>query len=135
MKLITKFRVACRHKLESIWYGLWQRSDVGFRRMCVLASLHAQLVECHSSDQCAIVRLNERMNLVTDANAMKIPTLFAGVIWKTLPTVDRLDLNSERIVQRIKRLTPCWLHYGSDAKLESDIKSLLGFCTEVRATN
>lgn len=118
--------------LESFWYGMWQRSDVGFRRMCVLASLHAQLVECNSGDCHAIGLLNERMNLVADANAMKIPTLFAGVIWKTLPTVDKLDLTSERIVQRIKRLTPCWLHYGTDERFEMDIRSLLGFCTEVR---
>lgn len=132
MNLITKFRAAYRRKLTSVWHGLWARSDVGFRRMCVMASLHAQLVKCSSDDCNSINRLNERMNLVADANAMKIPTLFGNVIWKNIPSVEKVDLTSDRIVRRIMRSMPCWLNYGTDAKLESDIRSLLFYCAETR---
>jgi len=133
MNLITKFRAASRRRLTSIWHGVWARSDVGFRRMCVIASLHAQLVKCSSTDHNSIDRLNERMQLVADSSAMKFPTLFGNVIWKHIPPVEKVDLNSDRVVRRIIRSMPCWLNYGTEEKLESDIKCLLGFCAEVKA--
>lgn len=132
MNLITKFRAAFRRKLRTSWHWLWSLSDVGFRRMCVMASLHAQLINC-SSDDCKLInRLNERMNLVADANAMKIPTLFGNVIWKNIPSVEKVDFTSDRIVRRIMRSMPCWLNYGTDEKLESDIRSLLFYCAETQ---
>ncbi len=130
MNLITKFRAAYRRRLTLVWHGLWERSDVGFRRMCVIASLHAQLVKCSSDDDSRICRLNERMQLVADSNAMKLPTLFGKVIWKNIPTVDKVNVSSDRMVRRIIRSMPCWLNYGTQEKLESDIRSLLGFCSE-----
>lgn len=132
MNLITKFRAACRRQLLTIWHGLWERSDVGFRRMCVIASLHAQLVKCSSDDNRSICRLNERMQLVADSNAMKLPTLFGNVIWKNIPQVDKVDLTSDRMVRRIIRSMPCWLNYGTQERLESDIKSLLWYCAEFK---
>lgn len=130
MNLITKFRAACRRRLLMVWHGLWEQSDVGFRRMCVIASLHAQLVKCSSDDTGSICRLNERMQLVADSNAMKLPTLFGNIIWKNVPTVDKVNLSSDRMVHRIIRSMPCWLNYGTDEKLEADIKSLLWYCAE-----
>lgn len=132
MNLITEFRAATRRKLISFWHGLWARSDVGFRRMCVIASLHAQLVKCSSYDHNSIDRLNERMQLVADSNAMKFPTLFGSVIWKHIPPLEKVDLNSDRVIRRIIRSMPCWLNYGTDEKLESDIKCLLGYCVEAK---
>lgn len=132
MNLITKFRAAYRRRLLRLWHGLWERSDVGFRRMCVIASLHAQLVKCSSDDNSSIKRLNERMQLVADSNAMKLPTLFGNVIWKNIPSVDKVDLTSDRMVRRIIRSMPCWLNYGTDEKLENDIKCLLCYCAEFK---
>lgn len=132
MNLITKFRVASHRRLVNMWHWLWAHSDVGFRRMCVIASLHAQLVKCSSNDCAAIQRLNERMNLVSDVNAMKIPTLFGNVIWKNVPYVEKVDFTSDRMIHRIIRSTPCWLNYGTDEKLESDIRILLYYCAEVK---
>lgn len=133
MNLITKFRAAYRNYFTTFWHSLWACSDVGFRRMCVMASLHAQLVRCSSDDVGSIQRLNERMQLVADSNAMKLPTLFGKVIWKNIPSIDKVDLNSDRIVRRIIRSMPCWLDYGTKEKLETDIKSLLGYCAEEQA--
>ncbi len=134
MNLITKFRATLHRIALSAWHGLWQRSDVGFRRMCVLASLHAQLLTCETTDSKAIQRLNEHMNLVADANALKFPTLFGNVIWKGIPTVEKMDLRTDRIVKRIMRAMPCWLNYGTDARLESDIKALIGYCLEAKCS-
>lgn len=130
MNLFTGFRGYLRGRVVAIWNWLWLQSDVSFRRMCVMASLHAQLAKCETGDCGAIARLNQHMCLVNDSNAMKLPTLFAGVIWKNLPTIDKLDTDSTKLVHRIKRLTPCWLNYASDDRFESDIKDLLGFCEE-----
>lgn len=132
MNLITKFRDIYHRAIRSIWHGLWERSDVGFRRMCVIASLHAQLVRCSSDDVKSINRLNEHMQLVADSNAMKLPTLFGNVIWKNIPPVEKVNLQSDRIVRRIIRSMPCWLNYGTQEKLESDIRCLLGYCSKAR---
>lgn len=133
MNLITKFRATYRQFFTSVWHSLWAKSDVGFRRMCVMASLHAQLVRCSSHDESSINRLNEHMQLVADSNAMKLPTLFGKVIWKNVPCIDKVNLNSDRMVRRIIRSMPCWLDYGTEEKLESDIKSLLGYCAVEQA--
>lgn len=132
MNLITKFRATYHRTLRKLWHGLWARSDVGFRRMCVMASLHAQLVKCSSNDVQCIKRLNERMQLVADSNALKLPTLFGDVIWKNVPPVEKVNLESDRIVRRIIRSMPCWLNYGTQEKLESDIRCLLGYCAEAK---
>lgn len=132
MNLFTRFRGYCYRKVILVWNWLWLQSDVSFRRMCVMASLHAQLAKCETDDCGAIARLNQHMCLVNDSNAMKFSMLFARVIWKNLPTIDKLDTDSDRLVHRIKRLTPCWLNYASDDRYESDIKSLLGFCKETQ---
>lgn len=129
MKLITNFRATLKTLGLRVWHALWESSDVGFRRMCVLASLHAQLLSCSSGDREAIEKLNKHLNLVNDTAALKIPTLFGNVIWKGIPTVDKLDLQNERIVKRIVRSMPCWLNYGTDQRLESDIKALIGYCS------
>lgn len=95
-----------------------------------MASLHAQLAKCSTDDCKAIARLNKHMSLVSDPNAMRIPTLFAGMIWKNLPCIEVLDTNNANLVKRIMRLTPCWLNYTSDQSYESDIRQLLGFVEE-----
>lgn len=99
-----------------------------------MASLHAQLARCTTDDCRAITRLNQHMQLVSDYNAMRLPILFASKIWKNLPSIDKLDTNNSKLVQRIIRHTPCWLHYTSKEGFESDIRDLLGFCEESRAS-
>lgn len=135
MNLITKFRGALRRFALRIWNRLWQLSDVGFRRMCVLASLHAQLLKCDSYDSTAIGRLNDHMHLVTNADVLKFPTLFGSVIWKSIPAVEKIDVRSDRVVKRIMRAMPCWLNYGPDERLESDIKALIGYCIDAKSCN
>jgi hypothetical protein len=93
-----------------------------------MASLHAQLAKCSTDDDDAITLLNQHMGLVNDFNAMRLPTLFAGLIWKNLPAIERLDTDNKNLVTRIVRQTPCWLYYTSEQGYESDIKDLLGFC-------
>ena len=128
MNLITGFRGRCQKTLIIFWNWLWLKSDVNFRRMCVMASLHAQLTKCSTDDCRAITRLNQHMRLVGDYNAMRLPTLFAGMIWKNLPSIEILDTDNKKLVHRIVRLTPCWLYYTSVQSYESDIEELLGFC-------
>lgn len=128
MNLITRFRDSLHGAGATFWNWMWLKSDVSFRRMCVMASLHAQLAKCSTDDCRAITRLNQHMRLVGDHNAMRLPTLFAGLIWKNLPSIEKLDTNNNNLIQRIVRLTPCWLYYTSEQSYESDIKELLGFC-------
>lgn len=135
MNLFARFREYYKAKSASVWNWLWLQSDVGFRRMCVMASLHAQLAKCTSDDCMAIARLNQRMGLVADSNAMKLPTLFAGVIWKNLPAIEVLDTDSQKLIRRIKRFTPCWLQYTTDDRYETDIKNLLGFVKELKSAS
>lgn len=98
-----------------------------------MASLHAQLSRC-STDNChAIAMLNKHMLLVNDYNAMRLPTLFASLVWKNLPCIDILDTNNKKLVRRIMRLTPCWLNYTSEQGYENDIQELLGFCVSKSA--
>lgn len=93
-----------------------------------MASLHAQLAKCSTDDCRAITRLNQHMQLVGDHNAMRLPTLLAGLIWKNLPCIEVLDTDNKKLISRIVRLTPCWLHYTSIQSYELDIEQLLGFC-------
>lgn len=134
MNLFTGFRGFFRTRFISAWNWLWMQSDVSFRRMCVMASLHAQLAKC-STDNCeAITRLNQRMSLVNDSSAMGLPTLFAGVLWKNIPPIGMLDTDNVKLIRRIKRLTPCWLNYASDDRYESDLACLLEFCKETQCS-
>lgn len=128
MNLINRFRASYYRIGAMFWNWMWLKSDVKFRRMCVMASLHAQLAKCSTDDDDAITLLNQHMGLVNDFNAMRLPTLFAGLIWKNLPAIERLDTDNKNLVTRIVRQTPCWLYYTSEQGYESDIKDLLGFC-------
>lgn len=93
-----------------------------------MASLHAALLECTDDEQKKIDRLNSKMQLVRDVNALRLPTLFGPRMWKGILPIDKIDLTNDAYLMRIVRKTPCWLLYTDEETFIQELKQLFYFC-------
>lgn len=119
---------------RGLWLFLWNRTQDRFKRMCLLASLHAQLTKCHVDDVAELKNINEEMDLMRDVRALRCPTLFAPMIWKTVLPIERIDLSrSDAYVERILKKSPCWLLYADHETRREDVRQLLAYCQYQRS--
>lgn len=106
------------------------------KRLVLLASLMAELVDLKSFNKETLQKLNAVMHLCTYIDAMKLPISLSNVIWhgktsyELFNTKDivHADLNtaaiktlSESIVDKV----PTWLRYGDTSTIVKDIQELL----------
>lgn len=114
--------------LKRLWAWTWSLMDCNFKRMCILTSLHAVLLKCNDSESDKIKDLNDKFKLARDVNALRLPTLFGPVLWKKVLPIERIDVTTERYIQRLMRMTPCWLKYGDEEKFKQDLRELINYC-------
>ncbi len=128
MSLKYKFTDLILNPIYKIWAWIWGRLDCEFKRMCVMASLHAVLLKCDGSDPEKIKQMNDSLKLVRDVNALKLPTLFGPMLWKKVLPINKMDVSSDKCIQRIIRMTPCWLRYTDETEFREDLRELLQYC-------
>lgn len=128
MSLKYKFTDLILNPIYKIWAWIWGRLDCEFKRMCVMASLHAVLLKCDGSDPEKIKQMNDSLKLVRDVNALKLPTLFGPMLWKKVLPINKMDVSSDKCIQRIIRMTPCWLSYTDETEFREDLRELLQYC-------
>lgn len=132
MSLISRFLRPISNPFSALWLYVWKHLDCGFKRMCVIASLHAALVQCRDNEEERIAALNSSMCLVRDSNALKLPTLFGPYVWKGVLPIEKVDFGSDKYVERIARMTPCWLLYTDRQSFIQELKQLFVFCRDQR---
>ncbi|AEH03600.1 hypothetical protein AVT69_gp175 [Pseudomonas phage PhiPA3] len=132
MSITNRIMRPVRKVAEGLWLFFWNRVDDDLKRLCVMASLHAALVQCRDHECSRIARLNSTMRLVRDESALRLPTLFGPYLWKGILPIDKNDLTSEKFYKRIARKTPCWLLYTDECVFIEDLKQLMQFCMRER---
>lgn len=128
MSLKYKFTDLILIPMGKLWAWIWSHLDYKFKRMCIMASLHAVLLKLDDKDSEKIKQMNDSLKLVRDVNALRLPTLFGPVVWTRILHINKIDIDSEKSINRIVRMTPCWLRYTTEAEFRDDIKALLEYC-------
>lgn len=128
MSLKYKFTDLILKLFSYAWAWVWSRLDNKFKRMCMLASLHAVLLKCDDTETKRIAELNNVLGLVQDVNALRLPTLFGPLLWKRVLPIEVIDVTTDRYIQRIVRMTPCWLLYTDESEFKKDLRRLLNYC-------
>lgn len=112
-----------------LWFIIWYRIPDQSKRLCVLASLYAQLTESTEDDVDRLAFINEELGLSRDTRSLRFPALIAPYIWRNAKCLKNINLdNPERYVQRLLRRTPCWLWYADKETRQHDIQRLLQLC-------
>ena len=135
MGFLNRFKLGIQMLSNQLWMWIWSRLDNEFKRMCLLASLHAVISNCKEPNPSEIAELNSKMRLVKDENALRFPMLMGSLIWKDIKNVDKFDLKSQRYVERIARKAPCWLKYTDDSSFKTDLQQLLSYSHDQRMTS
>jgi len=130
MRFIHNYHLVSKNPLMFLWFMLWYRTPDQSKRMCVLASLYARLMECQPDDRECLERVNQEMGLSRDTNALKFPAAISRWIWKNILPIKRIDLeHEEHYVARLVKKTPCWLWYADAETRYQDIQRLVELCT------
>jgi hypothetical protein len=133
MSFISNLSRQPGHAVSKLWLFLWELTTNRFKRMCLLASLHAQLVRCNEKDHDQLEDVNNELDLDRNPRALMFPTLFAPVIWRSVLPIDKIDMDrSDVYIARLIKKTPCWLLYADLQTVHNDIHSLLLYCRERR---
>lgn len=120
---------------KMLWGYIWSKTDVPFKKMCLLASLHASIRECDERNIKELKALNNSLKLVKDVNAMRLPILLGPLLWSNNIQAKKLDTNQEKTIVKILRKLPCWIKYSDDDTISRDIKSLFEYYKQVDLKN
>jgi hypothetical protein len=112
-----------------LWFYFWSNASDRCKRMFVLSSLYARLMQCSEDDLDELKALNENLDLTRDTRALRTPALFSTWVWgRTLP-LDRVDMERvDSYVTRLVKKTPCWLWYADQETRRRDIQDLILYC-------
>lgn len=127
---MISFKRIFSRPLKCVWEYLWSKVDIGFKRMCLIASLHAVIKDCCESDITGLTSLNESLDLVKDVNALRLPVLLGPVMWSRALHFEKLDFEQDNAVKRILRKLPCWIKYSDDVTMGEDISKLFSYYRE-----
>lgn len=130
MRFLHQYHFITRNPFMFLWFLLWYRTPDQSKRMCVLASLYAKLMECDPSDRECLEFINRQMGLSRDTNALKFPAAISRWIWRNILPIRRirLDTNKEHYIARLVKKTPCWLWYADTETRHEDIRQLVELC-------
>lgn len=106
------------------------------KRMCLIASLTANIRNTYQLDQNSLKVLNETMSLVQNEDSLLFPVVIGKKIWhdqaKGFETIRALikacDWSKEqvsKICTAIMELIPSWLWYGDRDTIATDVELLL----------
>lgn len=125
---LKKLALRVAQPFRSLWIKVWNLFDDDFKRMCVMASLHAVLLKCNDTECLKLLKLNAKMHLVRNIDDIRFPTFLAPYLWKGILPIEKINLKSDRYFERVFRMTPCWLLYTDKAKYINEIKQLFLYC-------
>lgn len=126
-----KIKAILLSPFQKLWAGIWAKADPEFKKICLMAVLHAKWKNCGEDDICELERFNSQFNLCPKVSILRFPTLFGRSIWKAVANDISDELPSDRFFRRIALLTPCWLKYTEDTKAYiEDLKQLYAYCSE-----
>lgn len=115
--------------VRKLWFKLWDHAQDRFKRMCLLSSLHARLLQVNEDDRDQLNEVNREMDLDRDVRALRFPTLLAPMIWPHVVPIEKIDMSrADYYVSKVMKGIPCWLMYGDEEAIKDDIKHLLRFC-------
>jgi hypothetical protein len=123
------------YPIRALWLLAWGKASDEFKRMCLLSSLHAQLVGCDEDNIVLLDQVNKRLELCRFTTNMRLPTLFGPVIWRNVLPIQKIDMErSEAYIVRLMKKMPCWLTYGTPDQTQADIRQLFQYCQHQRVT-
>lgn len=129
MRLNNSLTLKLKAPFRSLWFVMWNHATDRFKRMCLLTSLHAQLVTCDEKDHHRLEAVNLRLDLDRNTSALKFPTLIGPLLWKQVLPIEKIDMErSEVFITRVIKRSPCWLLYADDRTIREDIRNLLNYC-------
>lgn len=100
---------------------------VHFKRIVFLTTLYSYMRGKDEPSATTLEELNQALTLATtDSRALVIPSMLTKWIWQGDGT-DVATWPDEKIKARLLRRCPCWLNYGRDADLLTDIAKLQQF--------
>lgn len=109
------------------------------RRIMFITSLYFRIKRLDKLKEDAIAKLNAIMHLASSDEAMRLPALLSGFVWRNIPidqvlTQEYLDreISEEKahvISERVVGLTPKWARYDSDEVMQDDVYNLIMRCT------
>lgn len=120
--------------LKCFWEYLWSKVDTSFKKMCLIASLHAAIKGCQESDIKSLNSLNQQLHLVKDVNALRLPVLVGPLLWDETLRFEKLDIDKSNAIKRILRKLPCWIKYSDDVTMGEDISKLFSYYREQQLT-
>lgn len=113
----------------SLWISFWKRMPDRCKRMCFLTTIYASTVGCTEDDTAQLQQISHGMGLSRDPNALRFPALMTPVIWRRYrPDVRVSEVNRERYIRKLLKLTPCWLMYADVDTMRSDLRQLMDYC-------
>lgn len=122
--------------LERMWIAIWGLTPLQFRRMSLLSSLYASLTDCAEDDEDRLNQVNDFLGLTRDVKCMQFSVLVAPLVWRRVLPLDRIDRDRLDVyINRLVTTVPCWLRYGEDDQLRSDIHELMWYCYTEKDVN
>lgn len=111
------------------------------KKMTYIASMYSQLVEAKILENVTIDKLNSRLHLVSQPEALQLPMELGSVIWKDVSFKNLLkeELGSYHICNydhcipfddaqlisaKIVEITPNWLKYDTTTNMVRDVATL-----------
>lgn len=111
------------------------------KKMTYIASMYSQLVEAKILENVTIDKLNSRLHLVSQPEALQLPMELGSVIWKDVSFKNLLkeELGSYNICNddhcipfddaqlisaKIVEITPNWLKYDTTTNMVRDVATL-----------
>jgi hypothetical protein len=116
-----------------LWTYVWTKVDAEFKRMCVMAVLHAKWRLCSEDDLCELDRFNSTFKLCKDTSVLRFPTLFGVHVWNSVPNEANVVTPSDKFFRRIELLTPCWLKYTDPNAYMEELRALYTYCATERS--
>jgi len=130
MRFLHHYQLPFNNPFMFLWFLLWYRTPDQSKRLCVLASLYARLMECDYHDEECLDRVNRQLQLSRDTCALKFPAAISRWIWRNILPLRKIRLgeNEEHYIARLVKKTPCWLWYADQQTRHEDIRQLVELC-------
>lgn len=108
------------------WFMCWNRAPDAIKRMFMLTSLYATLVEEEDISLEELDKFSRELEIEAHPKAMKFPALIGKWVWSQLLPFRKISLdNEEHYIHRLVKKIPCWLWYEDAESRRRDIQQLV----------
>lgn len=105
------------------------------KRIVFITSLYFQVVRIERLKSEGMAKLNQLMGLAASEDALQLPTLLRGMVWKNTDLGNALneealdseitEARAEGIAKRVVEMAPAWVRYGRQTDMVDDVKKLI----------